>query len=557
VKYLGIVALYDLSKICNIITLRGHCYDEKIAIVDLNGKILLDNIKNHTTDETLFERNINDIRENMVSGKSGTYQFIWQGEKMFTAYVPLQVEGLYLFSFSTQDFIDARDGRFITLSILLWFLILLLPCLMMIYVTKNSRKMRKDLEELAYRDHITKGMNVNYFNEVASSAIKAMESPYALVLTNIINFNIYNEKFGYMKGDKVIRQLFLGICKYIEEDEFICRTYADHMMILLKYQTEQRLEERLVEVSKCIMGTSFKLEFGICVIRDATMELEVAKERSILALNSGKKRISEYAAWAFYGLELVEKISFEKELENTMYKAFRRGEFKIYIEPRYELEKRAVCSGDAYVVWKHPDKGILEPDLFMDIFERRDLVICLDTYIFEEICKKIRIHMDEGGDVMPVCLKLHKSNVNITNSIDKFKRIKNRYEIPGKYLEFEITEEIFYEKMDTIGGLIDSIHSMECTCTMGNFGGGYLALNVLQKINIDGIKLDKSWMKLPMPQKMVDAMVEIGKAMGVKTVATGITKEAQVRYLQKCYCDEGTGNVFSKTMTLEEYINIF
>ncbi|MBN7774362.1 EAL domain-containing protein [Clostridium aminobutyricum] len=570
-KYIGIMALYDLPTICNVLSMRGHYYDEEIVMSDLEGNILWDNKKvisdkiesnilsclsKPVEGDDLGEK-INTIKGNMQVGKSGIYKFTNGGERIYAAYTPLRVDGLYLFSWSSEKFLNAKNVHFIFQSLFLWILILLLPTLITIYVMKHTKKARINLEELAYRDNVTQGMNANYFDEMATNAIKAMECTYCLVLTNIVNFNIYNKKYGYMKGDEVIRRLFLGICKYIDEDELVCRTYADHMMILLKYVTEARTEDRLAEISKCLIGTNIKVEFGVCIIRDATMDLEVAKERANMALMSEKKRFSEYAAWAFYGLELVEKISFEKELENTMYKAFRGGEFKIYIEPRYNLENRALCGGDAYVVWKHPDKGILKPGLFMDIFERRGLVLCLDTYIFEEICKRIKMNLDQGRSVMPVCIKLHKSNFNYTNSIDKFKRIKNRYDIPGKFIEFEITEQIFYEKISNIEELVDCIHSMGCTCIMGNFGGGYLAVNMLQGMKVDGIKLDKSCMRQPMPEKMVCAMVEIGKAMGVKTIAAGILEETQVRYLKKCNCDEGTGSVFSKTISLGDYINIF
>lgn len=570
-NYAGIMALYNLQTMCSGLSGRGQFLDDDLMLSDINGQILWCN--NRATanelntdvinclagqnESDLLTEKANAIKGNMQVGKSGVYHIASKGENTFAAYTPLRINGLYLFSWTTHDLFDVDNIHFVLQSLFLWILILLLPTLLMIYIMRHTKKARSNLEELAYRDNVTQGMNANYFEQMAGNAIKAAECTYCLVLTNMVNFNIYNKKYGYIKGDEIIRRMFLGICKYIDEDELVCRTYADHMMILLKYVSDARIEERLVEISKCLIGTNIKMECGICIIRDATMDLEVAKERANLALMSDKKRFSEYAAWSFYGLELVEKISFEKELENTMYKAFRGGEFKIYIEPRYNLEHRALCGGDAYVIWNHPDKGILKPELFMDIFERRGLVLCLDTYIFEEICKKMKKNLDQGRGVMPICMKLHKSNFNYTNSIDKFKRIKNRYDIPGKYIEFEITEQIFYEKKRDIEELVDSIHAMGCTCIMGNFGGGYLALNMLHGMKVDGIKLDKSCMGQPMPEKMVCAIVEIGKAMGVRTVAAGIKEETQVRYLRKCSCDEGTGKIFSKTITLGEYINIF
>ncbi|QHI72757.1 EAL domain-containing protein [Aminipila terrae] len=570
-KYKEIVTIFDLNKICSpfFITANSNRYDT--IIIDKNGNILWGR-----SSEILMPANQQNFFEYLngstvkikpeyspliLSRKfedrySGIFDFTVGGQRRFAAYTPLEIEDLYLVSISKAGNLSVEGIKLLTLSILTWGMFLTLPVLFLSYQIRRIKEEKELLESMAYSDDVTRGMNINYFDKRAKEIISQMECQYALIDTNLSNFGLYNSKYGHVRGDELIRSVFLGISKYMDDDELVCRNYAEHMMILMKYEGENQLEERLVKIGKCIIETNFKLEFGIYVIRDMTMDLDLAKERAGMALKNEINKQKNNIIISYYDVKLLEKVLFEKKLENTMYRAFRNGEFKIYVEPRYNLKTRALCNGDAYAVWDHPEKGTLGPEQYIGVFERRGLIMCLDSFIFEEICKKIKAHLDKDRNCLPISITLHRNHFNATDFINKFKRIKERYKIPGECFSFEISEELISEKINLIERIVGCIHEMGSFCIIGQYTGRYMPLEILYKIGVDFIKFKGTMLDEKLPEEMILAIIKIVKAVNAKAIVTGVSKQSHIAYLTQMDCDEAKGDVFAKNISLDEYINI-
>lgn len=569
----AIVVIFDLNKISNsVFTSKNQIRSYDTMLINKDGTILwsgsphLSKIINkgnfldylNSSSIRITSDNTNeDLKLNLARKKSGTLNFTIDGKRKFVAYEPLQVEGLYFVNLSKTKKLDFYQINIMIFIIFILCMILSIPIMALLYKIKRINEEKIKLEEIAYCDEVTEGMNSNYFDNKAENIIHDMECHYALVISNLRNFSLYNARYGNVRGDEIIRKLFLGVSKYIDNDELVCRAYAEHMLILMKYEGEKQLEERLDNIGQCIIDTSFKLEFGVCVIRDLTMELETAKQRANMALKNEAKKYKNNVTIAYYDVKLLEKILFEKEVENTMYRAFRKGEFKIFVEPRYDLKTRALCNGDVYAVWNHPEKGAIMPERYIDIFVRKGLIMCLDSFIFEEVCKKIKEHLEKGRNRVNITINLHRNHFSVVNFFNKFRKIKDIYDIPGECISFEISEEIICEKILQIDRVIDEIHKMGSTCIMSEYKGRYLGLEALCKLRIDTIKFDSGFITKKLPDEMIIAMIDIAKAAKIKTIMTAVSKPSQVLYLSKADCDEAKGDVFAKNISLEEYINIF
>jgi len=570
--YKNMVTIFDLNKICTPTLLSANSNSQDIVIINKDGDILwsgsaelstfinqknvFDYFNNSSVGINPADR-VDQLSKQLEQGKSGTFNFMINGQRKFVAYTPLEIENLYLVSVSKNGEMTKDTIKLIALSILAWGMVLLLPIMILFYQIRRMKGEKAYLEKLVYSDNVTGAMNKKYFDKKAKSIISEMECTYALVATNLRNFSLYNSKHGHARGNELIRRVFLGITKYIDSDELVCRDYAEHMMILMKCEGEKQLEERLMRIGKCIIDTNFKMEFGICIIRDLTMDLKVAKERARMALRNECNSPRDNIIIAYYDVNLLEKALFEKKLENTMYRAFRNGEFKIFVEPRYNLKTRALCNGDAYAVWEHPEKGTLMPEQYVGIFERRGLIMCLDSFIFEEICKKIKEHLDKGRACMSISIKLHRNHFNATDFINKFKRIKERYGIPGECIAFRISEGILYERIYQIDKIISSIHEMGAVCIIDEYRGRYLPLEVLCRIHIDSIKFSPDFLKGNLPNDMIEALIKIAKGAKAKAIMPGVSSQSQIAYLNQIACDEAKGDAFAKNISLDEYINIF
>ncbi|MHC1722717.1 MAG: EAL domain-containing protein [Aminipila sp.] len=572
VKYKQIVTIFNLDELCYPVFLNGNFSNYDSLIINAEGDILwsessevsklmsqqnfFDYLSKSNTRYKL-ENKVEALSKNLEQKESGTFQFNADGQRKFAAYTPLGIQDLYLISLSKSKGISMSGVNLLILSIITWITVLILPIMLLLYQKRRIKEEKDHLENIAYGDEITGGMNSNYFDKKAKNIISEMECHYALVATNMHNFNLYNSKYGNARGNDLIRRLFLGISRYIDNDELVCRDYAERMMILMKYEGENQLEERLLRIGRGIIDINLKLEFGVFIIRDLTMELKVAKERAGMALRNESQTQKDNITISYYDVKLLEKVLFEKKLENTMYRAFRNGEFKIYVEPRYDLKTRSLCNGDVYAVWEHPEKGILMPEQYAGVFERRGLSMCLDSFIFEEICKKIKEHLDKERTCLHITIKLHRNHFNVVDFINKLRRIKERYGIQGECLSFEISEEVLQEKIYQIDKIVRCIHEMEANCIIGEYNGRYLSIDIITKIQIDAIKFDSKLLIENMPNEMIIALIKIAKGAEAKAIFTGVTKQSQISFLAQNDCDEAKGDAFAKNISLDEYINIF
>nr|WP_315020003.1 EAL domain-containing protein [uncultured Aminipila sp.] len=572
VKYKQIVTIFDLDEVCYPVFINGNFSNYDSMIINAEGDILwgesseISKLINHQNFfdylnkgyvKIKFEDRVEALSKNLEQKESGTFNFSVDGKRKFVAYTPLGIQDLYLISISKAKGISMSGINLLILSIITWVTVLILPIMLLLYQKRRIKEEKDHLENIAYSDAVTGGMNSNYFDKKAKNIISEMECHYALVATNMHNFNLYNSKYGNIRGNGLIRRLFLGISRYIDNDELVCRDYAERMMILMKYEGENQLEDRLLRIGKGIIDVNLKLEFGVCIIRDLTMDLKVAKERAGMALRNESQKQKDNITISYYDVKLLEKVLFEKKLENTMYRAFRNGEFKIYVEPRYDLKTRALCNGDVYAVWEHPEKGALVPEQYVGVFERRGLSMCLDSFIFEEICKKIKEHLDKEKTCMHISIKLHRNHFNVADFINKLKRIKERYGIQGECFSFEISEEILQEKIYQIDKIIRCIHEMGANCIIGECSGRYLSLELLSKIQIDAIKFDSKLLIESLPNEMIVALIKVAKGAKAKAIFTGVSKQSQISYLAQNDCDEAKGDAFAKNISLDEYINIF
>lgn len=572
VKYKSMVTFFDLKEICSPLLNNRDLIDHDLMLINVQGDILWNDSeelskivsqgnffdylnKNYVKLE--FKDRAEILGKNLEQRQSGSFAFSDRREKKFAAYTPLAINDLYLVSLSKSKILNMTGINLLVFSIITWITVLILPIMLLLYQKRRIKEEKDHLENVAYGDEVTGGMNSNCFDKKAKDIISEMECHYALVATNVHSFNLYNSKYGHIKGNELIRKLYIGISKYIDNDELVCRDYAERMMILMKYEGENQLEDRLMRIAKGIMDTSLKLEFGVCIIRDLTMDLKVAKERAGMALRNEFLKQKDNITIAYYDVKLLEKVLFEKKLENTMYRAFRNGEFKIYVEPRYDLKTRALCNGDVFAIWEHPEKGTLLPEQYVGVFERRGLSMCLDNFIFEEVCKKIKEHMDKERTCMHISVKLHRNHFNAAEFINKLKRIKERYEIPGECLSFELSEEIFHEKIYQIDKIVGRIHEMKAKCIIGDYSGKYIPLDLLCKIKFDAINFNSKFLDQDLPDEMIMGLVQMAKGARVKAIFTGVSKQKQIAYLAQVECDEAKGDVFAKNISLEEYINIF
>lgn len=259
--------------------------------------------------------------------------------------------------------------------------------------------------------------------------------------------------------------------------------------------------------------------------------------------------------------DVLEKIRLEKELEQSL----EAEEFDLHFQPIVSIKDGTLLGLEALVRWNSPTRGLVRPDIFMGIAEETSLIVPLGRWILQRACHdfaKFKRTLKEKLDISPELfisinvsgrqLNDHKFFPKLNNSVKKNK-LKNRE------IKLEITERILVDG-NYVFGWLANCKSKGYMIALDDFGTGYSSLSYLHKLNIDHIKIDKSFIDgiehaEQSSDVIIKAIVEMSKGLKKGVIAEGIETAEQLKFLQDLNCEYGQGYYFSRPLPLTQVID--
>ena len=235
-------------------------------------------------------------------------------------------------------------------------------------------------------------------------------------------------------------------------------------------------------------------------------------------------------------------IKYRNILEKRLKEGIANNKFVIYLQPKFYTKTEKLAGAEALVRWNR-DGDVVMPNIFVPLLEKYELITELDTYVLESICKLQQNWEKKGYKIFPISVnesRLHLYNKNHINDL-----IVNNVEL-AKEAE-------------------RNVHKLGFTVSMDDFGTGYSSFSMLKNINIDVLKMDKSFfddiVESSRGKIIIEAIIEMSHKLGIEVVAEGIEKKEQVDYLKRINCDMIQGYYFEKPISIEKfeekYKNVF
>ena len=245
----------------------------------------------------------------------------------------------------------------------------------------------------------------------------------------------------------------------------------------------------------------------------------------------------------------------EQEIINEMNHALEAGQFCIYLQPKYDLEKSMLCGAEALVRWIHPEKGMVSPGEFIPIFEKNGFIAKLDYYIWEMVCKQLQIWMKQGMQPKPISVNVSRVNLCNPQIVDRITELTKRYEIPPELFQLELTESAYMDNPVVMKQVIKKLRSNGFTILMDDFGNGYSSLSILKDMEIDILKIDMSFFgdsEIPgRGENIIASVVRMAKWLNIPSIAEGVERKDQVNFLRGVGCEFVQGYYFARPMPIE------
>jgi diguanylate cyclase (GGDEF)-like protein len=562
----------QLRKVLNVESFQGKGYS---MLIDANGDKLLCSeqvgAENDATnwfqllDESVLNRgySVEQVKSDLAAGKSGlVYYQTKDGVDKTVNYQAIQSNGWYLLSVMPSQVENDSVNGFVFQLLIAVGSIFVLFCGLVAFIVRNEKQNSRDLENLAFQDSVTGGKNRTYFEMFAFHKLMEGEKK-ALVFTNIKGFKWVNDMLGKATGDLILRELDGIITRNLQRGEVSGRLGGDNFALVLDLQSGDSLEKRLSVITQKTRsiaspkGTAFGTELSCGVYYpEEGMDLFHMLDRAKLALIYGEKISKEEIR--VYNDGIRKSILRERELTDKMYRALDEHHFEVFFQPKYELKEESVSGAEALIRWRDPDEGMIYPNEFIPLFERNGFVVEIDLFVFEETCRLLQKWRNEGHPMVPISVNVTKRSLDSGDFPNRYWEVWQKYQVSGKYLEFEFTERLFYGDFAVLSEAINRIHSLGGICAIDDFGSGYSSLNMLKSIKADVLKMDGAFFHFPTQESMrgyqvVSSVVGMGKSLGMQIVAEGIETREQVDVLKQLDCDLVQGYVFAKPMCCEEF----
>lgn len=421
----------------------------------------------------------------------------------------------------------------------------------------------KHSEKMLHTDSLTGGYNREGFLRAAGGILeKGKKSGYAVVHLNVKNFRYINESWGEEDGNRTLVFIYTEIQKMVRPEELAARTNMDHFFLFLDERSDEEIKRRILAVTESINERvrsrfgKYSLEFsiGICRLEDED-EISQAMNKAMHASRLGEQT----SVCSFYQGAVAERIKKENYLNTIFEDSLKSHDFYVYLQPKVSAGGRKNCEAEAMVRWIHPEEGMIYPSDFIPILERNGKICSLDLYVFEEICRLIRQWIDQGRPVTRISVNLSRFHIR-TAGCDvwkKYQEIKERYRIPDGLLEIELTETALLEshQLEFVKQVLDGFRRIGMSVALDDFGFAYSSLSLLKALQVDTLKLDRSFFlnESKRSRSIVHSVIQLAHSLNMNVVAEGIESMEQVEALSKMDCDFIQGYVYSKPISVDEF----
>ncbi len=591
-EVVGIVeSIVRFDSIVESLKTKGY---ETILLVDKRYKKQLKNAseKMFINDYFIATQNVNQsvlkiVKENKVESflKMKNFYIDEKNGLFFTIKSILSISGkgmgylILVYPLDAVDMSSVIHQRNKILSNILIFLILLIGILYYIYTVQYKRFIQKQnnvlidrvkektksLQHIALHDALTHLPNRIYLLKILQNNLreaKGEKQSLYVIFLDLDRFKEVNDTFGHSVGDKLLRKVSRRLKKSLRDEDVVARVSGDEFVVILKNTNREDTINILVKimaeiqepfrVEKLELFTSFSI--GVSHFPTDGTSAKVLLRQADTAMYKAKEQGKNN--YQFYHRDMTKRVFLRQELGRDLQKALINKEFEVYYQPKVDAGSGKVLGLESLVRWNHPEKGLLYPGEFIALAEEIGLIIPIDEYVREESFKQIVTWHNEGVHTGTLSLNISTKQLENENFLSRLQTcvISTGFDID--FLEIEVLENQIMKDIKKGIKILESIKSLGVKISIDDFGTGYSSLSYLQKLPIDTLKIDRSFIQNLFEDQssieIVRTIISLAKNLDLEVVAEGVETKEQLDCLLAESCHIIQGYYFTKPLSTKE-----
>ena len=430
-----------------------------------------------------------------------------------------------------------------------------------VYLLGARIQLLNHVKNLYTTDMLTGVLNTRGFMEHCGSVFGSSDADkYMLVFMNLKNFKYVNSTLGQRQADIILRKYANVLASDKKEKEKVGRLGGDNFIALIAKKYIDEFIDKYsainfnIELMEGYRSVTVMARMAIYPIKKEDT-IKDAMDSASVALAVSKKNSHNDVVW--FAPEMYDNSIHSNSISIEFPMALQNREFVVYYQPKVNLKDNTLCGCEALARWNQ-NGTIVPPMEFIPVLEREGAICKLDFYVFDTVCADIRRWIDMGIEPVQVSVNFSQLNLHNDNLAEDIVKIMKSYDIDGKYIEIELTEQSGYDDYERLEKFVAKMKSYNITTSIDDFGTGYSSLNLLKNLDVDIIKLDKSLLGDVdgMEEKdkvIISHIIDMVDQMDKAVVAEGVENKTQLDILNGINCNMAQGYFFDKPMPCEEF----
>lgn len=378
---------------------------------------------------------------------------------------------------------------------------------------------------------------------------------------NLRHFSAINNKLGRDSATSVMRQFIHGIREKLVYEECVCRVGGDNFVVLFR-------KDNLDDIKSYLSGmpvtygsgddtVTVTTTTGYYMIPDGTESATDVMDKISTAYQLAKSVYKKH--YLFYDEEICRHQTRVREIETMFPSAISNEEFKVFYQPKTQLNNYQLAGAEALCRWFRNGK-IVSPGEFIPVLESSKAICTLDFYMLEHVCRDIRRWLDEGREAVKVSVNLSRLHLGDQDLLESILQIIDRYHVPHHYIEIELTETTTDVDFKELKKIVNGLREQDISTSVDDFGVGYSSLNLIRELPWNVLKIDKSFLPTheeenqdPSKVKMLRHIITMSQDLGLECIVEGVETAEQVKLLKECKCFLAQGFYFDRPLPVTEF----
>ncbi len=442
----------------------------------------------------------------------------------------------------------------------------------MTFIDMRERKQAEEkIKDLAYVDQLTRLPNRTMLLEKLQQymLLSQTHGDYsALMYIDLDNFKTLNDSQGHAKGDALLRQVAVRLLGCVRACDTVARVGGDEFVVIL---TELHEQEPLAKVTAghlaekilMVLGEPFDLDgtyfiasasIGITLFNRGMLTLEDLQRQADLAMYRVKE--TGKRSYSFFEPNMEMRLRERLRLETDLRMAIDRKEFELFYQAQLDAMGR-VTGAEALIRWRHPQRGLVPPGLFIPIAEETGHIAPIGAWVLEEACRQLAIW--QKGDLAHLVLAINISarQFRDVSFVEAVIEQLNRHQIGASHLKLEVTESMLIEDVAEVADKLDQLRQVGIGFSLDDFGTGYSSLTYLRRLPLDQLKIDQSFVRDIFNDEhdavIIRTIIALAQSLDLGTLAEGVEEESQYHFLKSEGCGGFQGYYFHRPAPCSDF----